>query len=130
MTRKHIPGDFESTRSYSRAVTVSGGTTIYLAGVGAPMDANGKSQAGDFAAQVHGSFAAMKRNLEAAGGTLADIVTMTVFITDSRHGTEFVNIRKEYFPDGKYPGSALIGGASLARPDMMVEIQAIAVVGA
>ena len=75
------------------------------------------------------TFSKLKTNLELSGGALADIVTMTVFITDSRYGTEFVDIRKTYFPNGNYPASALIGIESLAKSEMMVEIQAIAVVG-
>lgn len=51
---------------------------------------------------------------------------MTVFLTDSRYGDEFVALRKGYFTRG-YPGSALITVHSLARPEMLLEIQAIAV---
>ena len=61
-----------------------------------------------------------------AGGKLNDITTMTVFITDARYGDEFIKIRKEFF-SGDYPCSALITVAGLARPEMLVEIQAIAV---
>ena len=63
------------------------------------------------------------------GGTLDDIVTMTVFITDPRYGDEFVEIRKQYFARG-FPGSALISVYSLARTEMLVEVQAIAVLDA
>jgi len=41
---------------------------------------------------------------------------MTVFITDVRNGDKFVEIRKETFPDGKFPASALITVTGLARP--------------
>ena len=91
-------------------------------------DGEGNSLAGDFEAQVHASFAGIGENLARAGGKLQDIVTMTVFILDVRHGEQFVKIRKAYFPDG-FPGSALITVAGFAKPEMMVEIQAIAVVG-
>jgi 2-iminobutanoate/2-iminopropanoate deaminase len=128
MPRQHIAGERESSRSYSRAIKVQGGTTVYLAGVGGGNDAQGKSLAGNFPAQVDAAFQRIKVNLADAGGTLDDIVTMTVFITDSRYGDEFVELRKQYFTKG-YPCSALIGVHSLARPEMLVEIQAIAVVG-
>jgi 2-iminobutanoate/2-iminopropanoate deaminase len=52
-----------------------------------------------------------------------------VFITDARYGDEFVAIRKQYFTRG-FPGSALITVHSLARPEMLVEVQAIAVLDA
>ncbi len=53
---------------------------------------------------------------------------MTVFILDVRHGDQFTAIRKEYFPEND-PASALITVRGFARPEMMVEIQAIAVIG-
>jgi 2-iminobutanoate/2-iminopropanoate deaminase len=60
------------------------------------------------------------------GGTLADVVSMTVFITDPRYGDEFVAIRQRYFTRG-FPGSALITVHALARPEMVVEVQAVAI---
>ena len=63
------------------------------------------------------------------GGSLKNLVTMTVFITDVRNGDRFVEIRKEMFPDGNFPGSALITITGLARPGMLIEIQGIGVIG-
>ena len=128
MPRQYIKGEREQTRSYSRSVITNGGTSIWLAGVTGGFDADGRSLAGDFEAQVHRTFANLRTNVEAAGGTLEDIVTMTVFITDMRYGDRFVEMRQDYFTRG-YPGSALIGVESLARSQMMLEIQAIAVIG-
>ena len=129
MDREYFKGEREEQRSYSRAVKVKGGTTVYLAGIGAPIDAQGNSLAGNFAAQVHQVFARLQETLALVSGTLDDIVTMTVFITDPRYGDEFVAIRKQYFRRG-FPGSALITVHSLARPEMLVEVQAIAVLDA
>ena len=128
MPREYFKGTAEEDRAYSPAIEVSGGTTVYLAGVGATTDADGKSLGGDFEGQVRASFERIRVNLARAGGTLEDIVTMTVFIRDMQYGTHFTQLRKEYFTRG-YPCSALIGINSLARPEMMVEIQAIAVIG-
>jgi 2-iminobutanoate/2-iminopropanoate deaminase len=127
--RDFLAGDErQRERAYSPAVTVNGGTTIYLAGYGAFQDQLGKSYAGDFDGQVRLSFERIRQILEKAGGKLDDIVTMTVFITDMANGTRFTQLRKEFFQEGRYPASALIGIKELARPEMMVEIQAIAVV--
>jgi len=126
MSREHLIGEREQLRAYSRAVKVKGGTTVYLAGIGGDADGQGRSLAGDFAGQVHRVFERMGEVLAQAGGALADVVTMTVFVTDSRYGDEFIEIRKQYFPGG-FPASALIGVHSLARPSMLVEVQAIAV---
>ena len=126
MDREYFRGEREETRSYSRAVKVTGGTTVYLAGQGATEDAEGNSLVGDFTAQAHRCFGRLRELMSDVGGTLEDIVTMTVFIVDSRYGDEFVQIRKGYFSLG-FPVSALITVHSLARPEMLVEIQAIAV---
>src|SRR5437773_10981478 len=115
-------------RAYSPAVKVAGGMTVYLAGYGAFQDETGKSYAGDFDGQVRLSFNRIRQTLEKAGGKLDDIVTITVFITDMANGRRFTQLRKEFFQEDDYPASALIGIKELARPEMMVEIQAIAVV--
>ena len=126
--REFLPAnERQRERAYSPAVKVSGGTTLYLAGYGMFTDEAGKNYAGDFDAQVRMSFARIRETLEKAGGKLDDIVTMTVFITDMANGTRFTQLRKEFFQEGLYPASALIGIKELARPEMMVEIQAIAV---
>ena len=129
MSREYFKGPNEDDRSYSPAVKVTGGATVYLAGVGATTDDAGRSLAGDFEGQTRATFERVRANLERAGGTLDDIVTMTVFIKDMQYGTQFTQIRKEFFSRG-FPCSALIGIDSLARPEMMVEVQAIAVLDA
>jgi enamine deaminase RidA (YjgF/YER057c/UK114 family) len=109
-------------------VVTQGGKTIWLAGVGARADENGNSLAGDFEGQMHATFKAIEKNLAKAGGTLQDIVTMTVFTLEVRYGDRFTELRQQYFSGG-YPGSALITVSGFAHPDMMLEIQAIAVIG-
>jgi 2-iminobutanoate/2-iminopropanoate deaminase len=52
---------------------------------------------------------------------------MTVFITDPRLNTRFVELRGEFFPGGNYPASTLVTVAALNRPEMMVEVNAVAV---
>ena len=126
MPREYYKGAAEEERSYSTAIKVTGGTTVYLAGVGATTDEDGKSLDGDFEGQVRATFERIRANLQRAGGTLDDIVTMTVFVRDMQYGTHFTQLRKEYFQKG-FPCSALIGIDSLARPEMMVEVQAVAV---
>ncbi len=124
---EYIKGAREEGRSYSPAVVTQGGNIIWLAGSGGRFDAAGE-EITDFGEQVHQTFRNLGATLERAGGTLQDIVTMTVFISDVRHGDEFVRIRAEYFEDG-YPGSALITVVGFANTVYLVEVQAIAVVG-
>ena len=56
------------------------------------------------------------------------MVTMTVFITDTRYGDRFTELRREIFGDN-FPASALVTITGLARPGMVVEVQGIAVIG-
>jgi 2-iminobutanoate/2-iminopropanoate deaminase len=130
MQRNHVEGTWQKNRSFSPAVITQGtGNVIWLAGHGAPADDAGNSLAGDFEAQTRQSFANLEATLKEAGGTLADMVTMTVFIIDNRFGDRFTEMRKDIFPEGNYPASALITCAGFANTAMMVEIQGIAVVG-
>jgi 2-iminobutanoate/2-iminopropanoate deaminase len=113
---------------YSQAVITEGGRIVWLAGQVGAADSSGNSLAGDFDGQVREVFARLSQTLEEAGGSLADMVTMTVFITDARYGDRFTELRKETFGDN-FPASALITVAGLARPEMLVEVQGIAMIG-
>jgi enamine deaminase RidA (YjgF/YER057c/UK114 family) len=129
MPRRHVEGTWQRERAFSPAVVTEGGTTIWVAGHGATTDDAGTSLAGDFDAQVRQSFRNIERTLAAAGARLADIVTMTVYITDVRHGDRFIAIRKTLFAADRYPASALITVSGFARPEMLVEIMPVAVIG-
>ncbi|HEX4616557.1 MAG TPA: RidA family protein [Stellaceae bacterium] len=126
--RRYIKRPTAQARAYSQAVITEGGRIVWLAGQVGGADASGNSLAGDFDSQVREVFARLSQTLEEAGGSLADIVTMTVFITDARYGDRFTELRKEIFGDN-FPASALITVAGLARPEMLIEVQGIAVIG-
>jgi 2-iminobutanoate/2-iminopropanoate deaminase len=101
---------------------------VWLAGQTATVDDSGKSLAGDFEGQVRQLFKNLDRTLQKTGGRLADMVQMTVFITDVRNGDRLTQIRREVFGDN-FPGSALITITALASPDAKIEIQGYAVIG-
>lgn len=110
------------TRAYSPGVRV--GNLLFLAGqMGIDRD---RRTAGDFEAQTRQVFANLQMVLETAGGSLANLVTMTVFITDMRYADEFLRLRGEIL-QRDFPASALIGISQLAIPEGLLEIQAIAV---
>lgn len=129
MAKEYIKGSPAEERGYSRAVKVKGGTTIYVAGVAGATDERGRTLSGDFEGQVRAAFRNISEILEKAGGTLEDVVHTTVFIKDIKYGRLYQQLRAEHFPhkDG-YPTSALIGISELGTPDLLVEIQAIAVI--
>ena len=118
----YVPDERARARAFSRVVTTEGGKTLWLAG----HTADPKT---DFDTQARTIFADLDKNIKAQGGAgLADMVTMTVFITDTRLGDRFIELRKEAFKDC-FPASALITIAGLAQPGLLIEIQGVAVVG-
>ena len=124
-----IATHFRNVPASSPAVITQGGRIVWLAGQTATRDEAGNDISGNFEAQVKTIFSLIDKTLKRAGGSLANMVTMTVFINDPRHGDRFVEMRKSYFPDGNFPASALITVSNFARPGMLIEIQGVAVIG-
>jgi 2-iminobutanoate/2-iminopropanoate deaminase len=125
---QHLEGtEQQKSRAFSPAVITEGGRTVWLAGQTTTVDLDGKDISGKFDEQVRTVFALMNRTLERAGASLANLVTMTVFINDPRHGDRFVQLRRDFFPDGRYPCSALLTISHFARPGILIEIQGVAV---
>ena len=126
---KYLEGTaFQKSRAFSPAVITQGGKTVWLAGQTATVDDTGKDISGNFDAQARAIFASIDKTLRRSGGTLADLVTMTVFINDARYGDAFVKIRSEFFTGGRFPASALLTISHFARPGMLLEIQGVAVI--
>src|SRR5438105_13453257 len=121
--------DSQKSRAFSPGVITQGGRIVWLAGQTATRDEAGNDISGNFEAQVRTVFSLMDKTLHKAGGSLANLVTMTVFINDPRNGDRFVELRREMFKDDNYPGSALITISNLARPGMTIEIQAHPAIG-
>jgi enamine deaminase RidA (YjgF/YER057c/UK114 family) len=126
--RYQEPDENQRARAYSPAVISEGGRTVWIAGALAHTDKSGASILYNFAAQTRATFDVIKERLEKEGGTLQNLVTMTVFIADPRYGDEFCKIRKEIFGEGPYPASALITVGHFGRPGVLVEVQAVGVV--
>lgn len=125
----HLEGSaVEKSRAYSPAIVTQGGRTVWLAGQTTLVDLDGKPIPHDFDAQARTCFALIDRTLKRVGGTLADLVTMTVSISDPRYGDQFVKLRQGFFPDGKFPCSALITVSNFAHPGILIEIQGVAVI--
>ena len=126
---EHLEGtEWQKARSFCPAVITEGGRIVWLAGQTTLVDLDGRNISGDFEAQARTIFQMIDRTLQRAGGTLANLVTTTVFINDPRNGDRFVQIRNEYFQDGRYPGSALVTVSNFARSGCVIEIQGIAVI--
>ena len=107
------------TRSYSHAVR--SGNLLFLAGQ-TGIDAHPRDGIGRFEAQTRRAFERMEAILKAAGGSLENLVTMTVFITDIRFGDEFVRLRGEI---SGYRGQHGSGHAYFSLKDGQARIDAV-----
>ncbi|WP_158871382.1 RidA family protein [Antarcticirhabdus aurantiaca] len=124
-----IEPTWEAKYAYSPAVVTEGGKTVWLAGHVGFVDDSGASLAGDFEAQTRQAFKNVEKTMQRAGGSLADIVWMTVAISDGRYSQRFSDIRKEIY--GKdFPASTLLTTSAFAAAEIMVEITAVAVLDA
>lgn len=99
------------------------GDTLYISGV-PPTDASGKVVSDDVAEQARQVFRNMKIVLDAAGATFADILKVTVYLTDVNDRKKINPVRQEVFGEAR-PASTLIGINELAIPGMKVEIEAV-----
>ena len=111
--------------TWSNCLVVDG--VAYVAG----MTAAGPDGAvsGEEYDQAHTIFRKIKALVEAAGGTMADVVKVIIYVTDITRREEVWRARREFFT-GNFPVSTLVQVAALARPAIKVEIEAIAHVGA
>jgi enamine deaminase RidA (YjgF/YER057c/UK114 family) len=114
--------------TYSQGIKVSHAQTIlFLSGQVAYTPDGGVAHRGDFTEQARGAYGAIKRLVESQGGTLANVVKLTTYVTDMRYRADLAPIRQEFFGT-KGPASTLVEIPALAHPDWMIEIEAIAVI--
>jgi 2-iminobutanoate/2-iminopropanoate deaminase len=111
--------------SRSIGVKVKGGTMVFLAGHTASLPQR-DAEIGNFDAQFNRTFDKIKNTLEKAGGSLDDIVSLSVFLTDLRYVPDFQKLAKELFKKG-FPATTYVEVSHLARPQLIIEIQPIAV---
>jgi 2-iminobutanoate/2-iminopropanoate deaminase len=113
--------------AYAQAVKVSGAQMIlYIAGQVAYAADGGAAHAGDFKAQARVALQCLKAQVEAGGGTMANIVKVNTYLTDIRHRADYGPIRSEFFGP-KMPAHTLVAVAALAQPEFLIEIEAVAV---
>lgn len=122
-----VPG-LEETAEFGYSQCVRAGSLVFIAGQ-CGLNERHEVVSSDFLEQARTALDRVHAAVRAAGGTLGDIVAMTVFLTDTSLGRIFTALRREYFGGG-FPASALIGVHSLMPAGAMIEIQAIAVLGA
>jgi len=108
---------------------VVAGDTIYLRGqIGQDLDTSENIGVGDVEAQAEQAMKNIKQLLEEAGGTLEQIVKVTVYLVDPRYRETVYRVMGRWLK-GVHPVSTGIVVTALARPEWLVEIDATAVLG-
>ena len=127
MTRKTIQTDNapQAIGTYSQAVRT--GNTVYMSGQIPLVPDTMELVSGDMEAQIRRVFDNLAAVAEAAGGSLADVVKLNVFLPDLGHFTLVNEIMAEYFRE-PYPARAAVGVAALPK-DAQVEMDAVMELG-
>jgi 2-iminobutanoate/2-iminopropanoate deaminase len=121
------PWGWQDALGFSQAWRVDGAQSIVFVSGQVAMSPEGQVVGeGDFEAQVRQTFENLRMVLEQSGGSLSDIVKLTVFLTDIANLRDFGRIKAEFI-QGPQPASTAVGVAGLALPQLMIEVEAIAV---
>ncbi|MFO4632916.1 MAG: RidA family protein [Actinomycetota bacterium] len=101
------------------------GDLVFVSGQAAVNDHGEVVGIGDFAAQARQAVRNLERVLNAAGSSLDQVIKVTIFVTDMSHFPEVVELRREVFSE-PYPADTICEVRSLAYPELMFEIEAVA----
>ena len=128
MKQERIDPGWAWARKLNISAGVKVGDTIYLSGTVA-FDSDGNVIGeGDVYAQAKQIFKNIEEALSCAGAEMSDVVKITTFLTDMSAYGEFGRARTEAFPAG-VPASAAYATPALIKPELLVEVEAVAVVG-
>ncbi|MFN8559114.1 MAG: RidA family protein [Dehalococcoidia bacterium] len=121
------PGFRPNPRGFSYVVKRSG-TLVFIGGLVASGDDGQFVGEGDAYAQSVQVYKNLRTCIEAAGGTMNDIMKLTVYATDAAHWLATARAREKAFQGFDYPASTFVVVTSLAVPIVLVEVEAIAVI--
>ena len=113
--------------AYTHAVRC--GDTLYIAGQVAFDEDNRIVGVGDAQLQAERVWHNVRLAVEAAGGRVADVVKITVFLKDIRDAPAEIAARERHFEPGKFPICTMVQVANLGMPDLLMEVDAVAVLG-
>jgi 2-iminobutanoate/2-iminopropanoate deaminase len=125
--RQINPWGWQDAAGFSQAWRVDGAHSIVFVSGQAPISADGQLVGeNEFAAQVRQVFENLRTVLDEAETGVEAVVKLTVYLTDMTRLREYTQIKGEFF-GSEQPASTAVGVTALARPEMMVEVEAIAV---
>ena len=114
--------------SYSLVAIAQPGRMVFITGQTASDPQGTVVGIGDVRAQTRYVIEKIQRAVEAAGGTMNDLVAMNVFTTDVRYHRDINEVRRELL-GANFPTSTMVQVVALARPELLLEINATAVIG-
>lgn len=114
--------------SFNVALAYQVGDVIYVSGQAAYDDDGEIVGAGDFDAQAAQVFRNLEQVLDAAGSGFDGVVKLTILLTDMAHYPAIVALRDKHFSE-PYPADTIAEVSAFPRPELMLEIDAIALVG-
>jgi len=122
------PDTVHRPTGYTHVVSVEGpGKILYVSGQIARNQKGEIVGVGDLEAQTRQTFENLSSVLKSMGATLADVVKLNVYTTRLDQINQFRKIRDEYMPTDRLPATTLVGVTGLAMKDLLIEIEAIAV---
>jgi reactive intermediate/imine deaminase len=122
------PPALSKATGYSHVAEATGGRTIYVSGQ-VPLDSEGNLVgSGDFRAQAHQVFRNIQAALAAADADIKSVVKLSYFVTDMSQLAVMREVRNEYINTQAPPASTTVEVRALFRADILIEIDAIAVV--
>jgi 2-iminobutanoate/2-iminopropanoate deaminase len=124
------PPGLAKPSGYTHVVLAADGRTVYIAGQVAFDSAGAVVGTGDFRAQAERVYANLRIALASVGATFSDVVKTTTYITDLGNMPTLREIRGKHLDPARLPANSLIPVATLARPDLLLEIEAVAVLKA
>jgi 2-iminobutanoate/2-iminopropanoate deaminase len=113
---------------FSHIAEVRGGRTLYIAGQVALDQESKLIGSGDFAAQVEQVFANLRARLKEAGALFSDVVKLNYYVTDATNIQTLRDVRDSYINLEHPPASTLVVVNQLFREELLIEVEAVAVV--
>jgi 2-iminobutanoate/2-iminopropanoate deaminase len=108
---------------------IRAGDMLFISGqVARPFEGGTHIVGKDEYEQTKQIFSRIDRIIKAAGGTMDNLVKMTIYVVDIKKNTEVWRARREFFT-GDFPASTLVEVRSLAKPEVLVEIETVAYLG-
>jgi len=121
------PPGLSKPNGFTHVVLAADGRTVYIAGQVAVDSAGALVGGSDFRAQAEQVYRNLRIALASVGATFADVVKTTTFITDVANVVPLREVRAKYLDPTRPPANSLIPVPALARPDLLLEIEAVAV---